>query len=92
MVDSASSEINMSPEVEIETGSTIVLTGSTSGYTAATYKWYESTDNGPILSIDKILNAIKDVQPKMVCLPNPDSPTGTIFSVLIELTFIALLI
>ena len=45
-----------------------------------TWLEYESTDNGPILSIDKILNAIKDVQPKMVCLPNPDSPTGTIFS------------
>ena len=30
----------------IETGSTIVLTGSTSGYTASTYKWYESVDNG----------------------------------------------
>ena len=30
----------------IELGQTVVLTGSASGYTAASYKWYESTDNG----------------------------------------------
>lgn len=41
---------------------------------------YESSDNGPLLEVDKIISIIKKVEPKMVCLPNPDSPTGTIFS------------
>ena len=41
---------------------------------------YEKSDNGPLLEVDRVTNAIKKIRPKMVCLPNPDSPTGTVFS------------
>jgi histidinol-phosphate aminotransferase len=41
---------------------------------------YEKSDNGPLLEVDRVVNAIKKIRPKMVCLPNPDSPTGTVFS------------
>ncbi len=41
---------------------------------------YDVSDKGPILTVDKFISVIREVGPKMVCLPNPDSPTGTIFS------------
>jgi len=41
---------------------------------------YEKSANGPILEVEKIISIINEVVPKMVCLPNPDSPTGTVFS------------
>jgi histidinol-phosphate aminotransferase len=40
---------------------------------------YESSTNGPYLECDYIVGEIKRNKPKMVCLANPDSPTGTIF-------------
>lgn len=40
---------------------------------------YDASDSGPYLSPEKFINAIKKEKPKMVCLPNPDSPTGTVF-------------
>ena len=43
---------------------------------------YEKSSSGPILEVDRIINAITQKNPKMVCLPNPDSPTGTVFSLL----------
>ena len=41
---------------------------------------YAQSSNGPILKVEKVISVIKEIRPKMVCLPNPDSPTGTIFS------------
>ncbi len=41
---------------------------------------YQASDNGPTLAVEDVVNTIKKVQPKLVCLPNPDSPTGTVFS------------
>lgn len=41
---------------------------------------YQCGDNGPQFDIDGFFNFIKVKQPKLVCLPNPDSPTGTILS------------
>jgi histidinol-phosphate aminotransferase len=41
---------------------------------------YEPSDKGPFLSLENIINTIEEVKPKMFCLPNPDSPTGTVFS------------
>lgn len=41
---------------------------------------YESTDSGPQLSANKIIDAIKTVHPKLIGLPNPNSPTGTVFT------------
>src|ERR1043166_6444431 len=40
---------------------------------------YQPSDHGPILSLDTLTSAIKSARPKLVCLPNPDSPTGTVF-------------
>ncbi len=41
---------------------------------------YEESQSGPVLKVDKIVSVIQKVKPKMVCLPNPDSPTGTVFT------------
>jgi histidinol-phosphate aminotransferase len=40
---------------------------------------YQIGDGGPILQPGIIIETIKSVSPKLVCLPNPDSPTGTVF-------------
>lgn len=39
---------------------------------------YDRTDSGPQLNFENLLQAIRDLAPRLVCLPNPDSPTGTI--------------
>lgn len=41
---------------------------------------YDRGVSGPQLSVEKILSHISRVRPKLFCLPNPDSPTGTVFS------------
>ena len=41
---------------------------------------YEKTDKGPCLSFDNIYSCLERVRPRLFCLPNPDSPTGTILS------------
>lgn len=41
---------------------------------------YERTPNGPALAVDKLLSHLNEVQPRLFCLPNPDSPTGTAFA------------
>jgi histidinol-phosphate aminotransferase len=41
---------------------------------------YRSTDEGPILPIEEVIDTISQTRPKLVCLPNPDSPTGTVFN------------
>jgi len=40
---------------------------------------YHPSDNGPFLSVEAVLKTIAEIRPKLVCLPNPDSPTGTVF-------------
>jgi histidinol-phosphate aminotransferase len=76
-------------EVCIVPGDKIVLTRPTfamydvySKIYGADVTWleYAASDDGPILAVDEIVKTIKEVTPKMVCLPNPDSPTGTVFS------------
>jgi histidinol-phosphate aminotransferase len=46
----------------------------------ATVSLFEYTQvNGlPKLDTDKLIENIKLIKPKLVCLPNPDSPTGTV--------------
>lgn len=39
---------------------------------------YERTDGGPRLSVPALIESVRRHRPKLVCLPNPDSPTGTI--------------
>jgi histidinol-phosphate aminotransferase len=41
---------------------------------------YQFSENGPTLELDSLINSIKVNKPKLVCLPNPDSPTGTAFN------------
>lgn len=36
--------------------------------------------DGPLLTVDHILAHIEQVRPRLFCLPNPDSPTGTVLS------------
>jgi len=40
---------------------------------------YRPSNRGPQLSADDVVSAIAAHGPKLVCLPNPDSPTGTVF-------------
>lgn len=42
---------------------------------------YKSSENGPCLDIDEIVRLIRSEKPKLLCLPNPDSPTGTVVDV-----------
>lgn len=39
---------------------------------------YRASEQGPILDIDFLIKSITSNKPKLVCLPNADSPTGTI--------------
>ena len=41
---------------------------------------YEKTEEGPKISLKKIIKIILRKKPKLICLPNPDSPTGHSFS------------
>ena len=41
---------------------------------------YQQSDDGPVLTAKKIIETILDIKPKLICLPNPDSPTGTVIS------------
>jgi len=41
---------------------------------------YQPSVEGPVLDAAAVVQAIEEFRPKMVCLPNPDSPTGTVFS------------
>jgi histidinol-phosphate aminotransferase len=38
---------------------------------------YTPSAQGPTLNTDQIIDAVQALKPKLVCLPNPDSPTGT---------------
>lgn len=42
---------------------------------------YRPSDAGPTLAAEDIVDAIRKDHPRLVCLPNPDSPTGTTFNV-----------
>jgi len=42
---------------------------------------YKSADSGPRIDIDEFVESIKLYNPKLVCLPNPDSPSGSIVEV-----------
>jgi len=41
---------------------------------------YRPSNAGPALAADAIIEAIERERPHLVCLPNPDSPTGTVFA------------
>lgn len=39
---------------------------------------YDATPEGPVLNVSRFFEIIRNSKPKLVCLPNPDSPTGTV--------------
>lgn len=41
---------------------------------------YRRSDAGPVLDIGDMIETIRTTAPRIVCLPNPDSPTGTVVS------------
>ncbi|HVI50671.1 MAG TPA: histidinol-phosphate transaminase [Candidatus Sulfotelmatobacter sp.] len=41
---------------------------------------YEPSNKGPYLDPQAVIAAILRLSPKLVCIPNPDSPTGTVFA------------
>lgn len=41
---------------------------------------YHPSNNGPVLRADEIVTAVRREHPRLVCIPNPDSPTGTTFN------------
>ena len=40
---------------------------------------YQPSPAGPVLRSQDVIAAIRRENPKLVCIPNPDSPTGTVF-------------
>lgn len=42
---------------------------------------YRASNSGPSLDVEILIDAIAREKPRLVCLPNPDSPTGTVFGV-----------
>jgi histidinol-phosphate aminotransferase len=40
---------------------------------------YRPSPTGPVLLLETVVSAIANDHPKLVCLPNPDSPTGSVF-------------
>lgn len=41
---------------------------------------YGPSAGGPVLTVDTILAAIRQHRPRLFCLPNPDSPSGSVIS------------
>lgn len=41
---------------------------------------YAPSAHGPQISLDVLCEAIQKCKPKLICLANPNSPTGTVFS------------
>jgi len=41
---------------------------------------YQYSENGPALNVEQLKELLRLEKPKIFCLPNPDSPTGTVLS------------
>ena len=41
---------------------------------------YRRGTTGPVLTVEEVVDAIVSKRPRVVCIANPDSPTGTVFS------------
>ena len=41
---------------------------------------YSRKGDGPSLDVEALIASVKRIKPKLLCLPNPDSPTGTVVS------------
>ena len=40
---------------------------------------YRPSGEGPVLDAETVISAVREARPKLVCVANPDSPTGTVF-------------
>ena len=78
--------IRMTFECFVEKNDPVIYTNPTFAMYSVYSKIYECLpieldyirgDSGPFLDIEMILHAIEQNKPKIFCLPNPDSPTGT---------------
>ena len=76
-------------EAFVSPGETVVLTAPTFamypvycrifGARAVTVE-YRPSNAGPALSAETLVEAIASARPRLVCLPNPDSPTGSVLA------------
>jgi histidinol-phosphate aminotransferase len=41
---------------------------------------YVPSDNGPLLTAAQVIQSIETETPRLVCIPNPNSPSGTVFA------------
>lgn len=39
---------------------------------------YRRSEQGPLLDLERLIELIGSSRPRLICLPNPDSPTGTV--------------
>jgi len=76
-------------EAFVSPGDAVLFTAPTFAMYSVYSKMYGATaipieylrgDTGPELEAATLVEAIRIHRPKLVCLPNPDSPTGTVFS------------
>ncbi len=76
-------------EAFVEPGDTVILTSPTFAMYPVYCKIYGArarpiayapSAGGPKLDAETLIAAIGETAPRLVCLPNPDSPTGTIFA------------
>ena len=81
--------IRMTFEAFIEEGDCVIHTSPTfamypiysKAFGAAAHELnYSRTSSGPRLNPLKIIQAVSNFRPKILCLPNPDSPTGTVLA------------
>ena len=40
---------------------------------------YQPSPTGPVLTIESVIESLETHRPNLFCLPNPDSPTGSVF-------------
>ena len=76
-------------EAFVSPGETVILTAPTFAMYLVYCKMfgarvvplaYQPSNAGPALAADTIIEAVARERPRLVCLPNPDSPTGTVFA------------
>jgi histidinol-phosphate aminotransferase len=81
--------IRMTFETFVEQGETVIYTNPTFAmypvyskmFGAVSYELnYNKTESGPEIFSSDIINTVRKLRPKLLCLPNPDSPTGTVIS------------
>ncbi len=69
-------------DVVLHTGPTFAMYSVYSKmYGAKEITWdYSASEQGPELKFQGFLQCIRSNRPKLVCIPNPDSPTGTVLT------------